>query len=480
MRLIKLLAAVVAGAATLVLTLVLPGRRPRRLRVDRARAALRLAARGGARYAASAPRLFAAAGEQRQLLREDLALQTAEDVAGTLGAMKGVMMKIGQMASYIDDGLSPAVRHTLARLQDSVPPMSPSLAAAVVAEELGAPPERAFARWDPRPIAAASIGQVHRAVTLDGRAVAVKVQYPGIAETIAADLRNVALLRRMLRIAAPAQDTGALISELRDRIGEELDYRREAASQRLMAAYYHGHPTIAIPAIIDGLSTRRVITSELSGGARFAELASWPQHERDLAAETIYRFVFRSLYEVRAFNGDPHPGNYLFHRGGKVTFLDFGLVRHFTPAELQPLLDMARTICVEHDPEAFRASLENAGFLRPGAPLSTQAIVEHLAVFYDTIREPGPRTITSDYASSVVRRFFDLRSPVAGYIAVPQPYVILQRINLGLFAVLGELSATADWRAIAEEIWPFTHGPASTPMGQAETAWQARRQAMAA
>ena len=154
-----------------------------------------------------------------------------------------------------------------------------------------------------------------------------------------------------------------------------------------------------------------MITSELSGGARFAELASWPQHERDLAAETIYRFVFRSLYEVRAFNGDPHPGNYLFHGGGRVTFLDFGLVKHFTPAELQPLMQMARTICVEHDPEAFRRSLENAGFLRPDAPLSTEAIIEHLAVFYDTIREPGPLTITSDYASSVVRRFFDLRSP---------------------------------------------------------------------
>jgi predicted unusual protein kinase regulating ubiquinone biosynthesis (AarF/ABC1/UbiB family) len=475
----RLLATVTAGGAIAALALALLRRRGR-LRMDRGRAALRLAMRGGARYAASAPRLFAAAGEQRQLLREDLALQTAEDVADTLGTMKGVMMKIGQMASYVDGGLSPGVRRTLSRLQDSVPPMSGELTAQVVKEELGLPPERAFARWDPQPIAAASIGQVHRAVTLDGRAVAVKVQYPGIAETIAADLRNVALLRRMLRITAPAQDVDALIAELRDRVLEELDYRREAANQRLLAACYDGHPTIHVPGIISELSTRKMVTSELSGGARFAELASWPQQERDLAAETIYRFVFRSLYEVRAFNGDPHPGNYLFHRGGRVTFLDFGLVKHFTPAELQPLLQMARNVCVEHDPEAFRRSLENAGFLRPGAPISTQAIVEHLAVFYDTIREPGPLTITSDYASAVVRRFFDMRSPVADYISVPRSYVILQRINLGLFAVLGELSATANWRAIAEEIWPFTRGPASTPMGEAEAAWRARRQPIAA
>src|SRR5258708_452295 len=187
-----------------------------RLRLGRAYAALRLFARGAARYARSAPRLYAAAGDQRQMLREDLALQTAEDVTDTLGAMKGVLMKIGQMASYVDDGLSPAVRRTLARLQDSVPPMAPELAAMVVAEELGAHPDRVFARWDPRPIAAASIGQVHRAVTLDGRPVAVKVQYPGIADIMAADLRNVSLLRRIVRITAPAQDVDALLAELRD------------------------------------------------------------------------------------------------------------------------------------------------------------------------------------------------------------------------------------------------------------------------
>jgi predicted unusual protein kinase regulating ubiquinone biosynthesis (AarF/ABC1/UbiB family) len=476
----KLLARAAAGAAITGLVLAVARRRLGRLRVRRGLAALGLAVRGGARYAASAPRLFAAAGENRQQLRNDLALQTAEDVASTLGAMKGVLMKIGQMASYVDDGLAPPVRRTLSRLQDSVPPMSPELAAGVVAEELGRPPERAFASWDPEPIAAASIGQVHRAITHDGRAVAVKVQYPGIAETIAADLGNVALLRRMLKITAPAQDVDALLGELRDRVIEELDYRLEAANQQLVAAYYDGHPTIGIPAVIGELSTRRVITSELSGGARFAELAGWPQAERDLAAETIYRFVFRSLYEVHAFNGDPHPGNYLFHGGGRVTFLDFGLVKHFTPAELRPLMQMARNLCVEQDPEAFRRSLEDAGFLRPNAPLSTETIVEHLAVFYETIRKPGRLTVTGDYASAVVRRFFDVRSPVAEYVSVPRSYVILQRINLGLFAVLGELTATADWRAIAEEIWPFVQAPPSTPMGEAEARWRASRPARAA
>ena len=446
-----------------------------RLRAQRGLTTLRLAARGGARYATSAPRLFTSAGEHRQQLRNDLALQTAEDVVTTLGTMKGVLMKLGQMASYVDNGLAPAARRTLSRLQDSVPPMSAELAARVVTEELGQPPERAFATWDPEPIAAASIGQVHRAITHDGRAVAVKVQYPGIAETIEADLGNVALLRRMLKISAPQQDVDALLAELRERITEELDYGREARNQQLFARFYQGHPTIHVPGVVEELSTRRVITSDLADGARFAELASWSQAERDLAAETIYRFVFRSLYEAHAFNGDPHPGNYLFHGGGRVTFLDFGLVKHFSAEELAPLVAMVKHLCVENDPEAFRRAMEDAGFLMPGAPLPTDMIVEHMALFYDTVRERGPRTMTGDYASAVTRRFFDFRSPLAAYVQIPRSYVILQRINLGLFALLGELGATADWRCIAEEIWPFVQGPACTPMGAAEAEWRATR-----
>jgi predicted unusual protein kinase regulating ubiquinone biosynthesis (AarF/ABC1/UbiB family) len=389
--------------------------------------------------------------------------------------MKGVLMKLGQMASYVDAGLTPAARRTLSRLQDSVPPMSPELAARVVTEELGLPPEQAFATWDPVPIAAASIGQVHRAITLDGRAVAVKVQYPGIAETIEADLSNVGLLRRMLKITAPSQDVDALLAELRERITEELDYRAEARNQQLFARYYEGHPTIHVPGIVEELSTRRLVTSDLADGARFAELAGWSQAERDLAGETIYRFVFRSLYEMHAFNGDPHPGNYLFHGGGRVTFLDFGLVKHFTDDELRPLVEMVKHLCVENDPSAFRAAMVEAGFLMPDTPLPTEEIIEHMALFYDTVRERGPRTMTGEYASAVSRRFFDFRSPLTPYAAIPRSYVILQRINLGLFALLGELSATADWRCIAEEIWPFVRGPACTPIGAAETTWLAGR-----
>ena len=266
----------------------------------------------------------------------------------------------------------------------------------------------------------------------------------------------------MLRIAAPAQDVDALVDELRDRVGEELDYRLEAANQRLFAAYYDGHPFIRVPAVVDELSTRRVLTTELADGARFAELAAWPQDERDLAAETIYRFVFRSLYRLHAFNGDPHPGNYLFQRGGRVTFLDFGLVKHFTAAELRPLVADGPHLCVEQRPRGVpRAAMEDAGFLRPGAPLSTE----------DDRRPPGrllrhrPRARTADHHQRLrLRRRAPVLRPAQPGRRLhrrPAAFVILQRINLGLFAVLGELSATADWRGIAEEIWPFVHGPAA-------------------
>ncbi len=445
-----------------------------RTRTARGAALARLALRIGGRYAARSPQLVFASVDRRKELRYDLALRSAEEVAEELGAMKGAMMKLGQMASYLDDGVPEAFRATMARLRRDAPPMSPALAAEVVAEELGDGPEGIFARWDPLPFAAASIGQVHRAITRDGLAVAVKVQYPGIAQSIESDVRNLTLLRRIAGMAFPGLDARSVVEELRDRLMEEVDYCLEADHQRLFADYYRGHPVIHVPQVVPELSTARVLTTELVSGARFEDVLGWDQREKDLAAETIDRFVFRGLYRLRAFNGDPHPGNYLFHGKGRVSFLDFGLTKRFTAEDLAPLEDAARYIAVERNGAGFRGALERAGFLMPGAPVATEVVVDRLGAFYGTVLRDQPLTITPELASRLVRRFFDTGGPLSRYTNIPRTYVVLQRISLGLYGLLGSLNATANWRRIAEEIWPFVSGPPSTPIGEAEAAWLAR------
>ena len=445
-------------------------------RLGRGAALARLALRIGGRYVAGSPRLIFASVERRGELRHELALRTADDVVEELGSMKGALMKLGQMASYIDEDMPQTFRSAMARLQHNAPPMTPELASSVVVDELGDGPERVFARWDPLPFAAASIGQVHRAITREGRAVAVKVQYPGIARTITSDVKNVALLRRVAAAAFPGLDTRSLIDELGERLREEVDYRLEAENQEMFAGYYEGHPVIHVPHVVPELSTARVLTSELVAGSRFEEVLEWSQPERDMAAETINRFVSRSLYRLHAFNGDPHPGNYLFHGRGRVSFLDFGLTKHFTDEDLAPLADAVRFLVIENDGDGFRVSLERAGFLRAGAPVPTSAVVDRFGLFYQTVFRDAPMTITPAYASAIVRRFFDAKGPLAPYSDVPRAYVVLQRINLGLYAVLGSLRATANWRRIAEEIWPFVSGPPSTPIGEAEARWEQLRQ----
>ena len=447
----------------------------RQSRISRGAALARLALRIGGRYVARSPKLLFASVEHRAELRHDLAYRSADEVAEELGSMKGVLMKLGQMASYIYDDMPLTFRAAMSRLQHRAAPMTPELAASVIRQELGGEPEQLFREWDPLPFAAASIGQVHRAITRDGRAVAVKVQYPGIARSITSDLRNVGLLRRVVGAAFPGLDTRSFVDEVSDRLKEEVDYVREAESQEVCARYYDGHPVIRVPHVVPELSTARVLTSELVSGSSFDDLLAWDQREKDLAAETIHRFVFRSLYRLHAFNGDPHPGNYLFHGDGRVTFLDFGLTKMFTDADLKPLIDAVRCLVFEKDYEAFRAALEQAGFLKPGAPVPTQLVVDRFGQFYGTVLQDAPMTITPAYASAIVRRFFDARGPLAPYSDVPREYVIMQRINLGLYALLGSLNATANWRRIAEEIWPFRNGPPSTPIGEAEARWEATR-----
>jgi predicted unusual protein kinase regulating ubiquinone biosynthesis (AarF/ABC1/UbiB family) len=427
---------------------------------------------GTATVANRAQRVFASAARRAEL-DEALQLRTAEEVAAALGNMKGAMMKLGQMASYLDESLPEPLRDALSSLLQDAPPMAAGLAADVVERELGTTPESLFAEWDPTPIAAASIGQVHRAITLDGRAVAVKVQYPGVDDAIRADLGNTGLLFAAVGTLFPGLDPSPLVDELRDRLGEELDYTLEADNQELFAEFYAGHPFIHVPGVVRELSTRRVLTTELATGARFDEVVEWPDDERNLAAETIDRFVFRSLYRLHAFNGDPHPGNYLFRSGGRVTFLDFGLVKRFTPAEMGVFEEMIRTIVLEPDAKEFRRVIDDVGLLTRGAPVSDDEVVDYFSHFYEFVRDDAVTTMTPEYATETVRRTFDTSSPVTRFANVPPQFVVIQRINLGLYAILGRLGATGNWRRVAEELWPATSAPPSTELGRQEAAWLA-------
>jgi predicted unusual protein kinase regulating ubiquinone biosynthesis (AarF/ABC1/UbiB family) len=431
------------------------------------------------KYTAHRARRVFASAARREELDEAFQLQTAEEVARALGNMKGFLMKLGQMASYVDESVPEPIRKALADLQQDAPPMAPGLAADVIEQELGAPPDEIFLEWDEVPIAAASIGQVHRAITRDEVPVAVKVQYPGVDKAIQADLDNSDMFISLGSVMFPGSDTTSLVQELRERIGEELDYRQEALNQRMFADYYEGHPFIRIPAVVDSLSTGRVLTTELAVGARFSELDSWSQEERNLAGEAIDRFVFRSLYRMHAFNGDPHPGNYLFHGGGEVTFLDFGLVKRYTPAEIHMLESMAKALVVDRDVPAYRRLLVEAGVLSPDAQMSDERVVQYFGYFYEMVMEDREYTMTIEYASQAASRFMPFGEgsfpEIRQWGNLPPAFVVLQRINLGLTAVLGHLGATANWRRIAEELWPFVDGPPSTEMGEKEAAWRRER-----
>jgi predicted unusual protein kinase regulating ubiquinone biosynthesis (AarF/ABC1/UbiB family) len=433
-----------------------------------------LGGRTTSRAAAHSLRRLGVEPHRRQELDVAFELRSAEDVAATLGQMKGTFMKVGQLLSFVDDAMPEHVRAALSQLQDSVPPMAPGLAADAVRSELGAHPNSLFRVWESQPIAAASLGQVHRAVLHDGTVVAVKVQYPGVAELMDADLAQLDLGRFVAPAIWPSLDVAAVTAELRARLMEEIDYRHEAANQRDFATWYEGHPFIRIPAIIDEFTTEKVLTSTFADGVRFAELERRDQAERDLAAEAIFRFVFRSVHDHLAFNGDPHPGNYLFGRDRTVTFVDFGLVKRLPLEARDDLVRTVRFAALEPDPAELRIVLERVGHFVPGSPLSDEQIYEFSSMLWSYLADDSPTTLTPAWASETVRRYL-FKGPEFKHIdrwgALPKDFVILQRITVGLLAILGRLNATANWHRIARELW-LGDAPASA-LGELEAEWLA-------
>ncbi|MFV0306729.1 MAG: ABC1 kinase family protein, partial [Desertimonas sp.] len=352
--------------------------------------------------------------------------------------------------------------------------MAPSLAAEVVTADLGADPVDLFAEWEDMPVAAASIGQVHRATTESGRPVAVKVQFPGVADAIAEDLDGAQVMYSVFSaLALQGLDYKSLVDELRVRFGEELDYRLEAANLIRFADAFGGHPWVRIPSLVPDRSGERVLTTEWVDGWNWDEfVASASTETKHRAAEVIWRFAQLSILGFRMFNGDPHPGNYRFHPDGSVTFLDFGLVKRWDPGEWEQLEPTLDAIVVNRDPEQLVAAMERAGFLAEGHGLDPQAVFDYVSSPYQPYLV-DEFTFTREWMRDTLGHIFDLAGPHAPVIAklnMPASFVILDRVVWGVSAILGKLEVTAPWRSMLLEY--RTGAPPATALGEAEASWR--------
>lgn len=403
---------------------------------------------------------------------------TARQIVEMLGEMKGAAMKLGQLASFYE--FAPPGEYTatyqdaLTMLQNAAPPMDPEASKRVIREEFDAPVHEVFAEFQDEAIAAASIGQVHKARLHSGEQVAVKVQYPGVDDAVRADLRNVSALTKLSVAIAPNIDPKEIAKEVKDRVLEELDYRREAANQARFAELFDGHPCIVVPKVFEDYSHKRVITQEFIGGRPLTDAYDLPQQQRDDVAECIFRFFYGSLNRFLIFSADPHPGNYRLLDDGRIAFLDFGLVRALDPGTQEELKEIALALIAD-DIERGRAALEGIGILNQRTP-EVNAVWEHLKLLNTPILQDAPFLVDRPLVQEIGAAAMDPRSPafkILRKVGVPGVVITLNRMGFGVASLLARLEATHNWQAIMREMW-FDE-PSKTPMGKAEQAWLANR-----
>jgi predicted unusual protein kinase regulating ubiquinone biosynthesis (AarF/ABC1/UbiB family) len=415
-------------------------------------------------------------------------IRTAERYAELLGRSKGALMKAGQIISFVSaapavaEEFQPIYQTALKRLCDDVPPMAPELAHAVLERELGQRTESAFAQFDWEPIAAASIGQVHAARLHDGRDVAVKIQYPGVAEAIGADLKNSELLATFfglmfgLTSRKASFDLRGVAREIGVRIAEELDYRLEAANQAEFADIYRGHPFIHVPEVIGELCTDRVLTQELVRGKSWDEALTCKQELRDSWAEAIYRFVYATNMRFCLFNADPHPGNYLFHDDGSVSFLDYGCVKRFKREQVDVIIAIGRACMREDVLGTWRACVEG-GFCRSTDPVTPEEVYAFWREPWELWWAEQPFTVTPECAARWIWHKYSPTGRSANafrHFTVSPEYSTMGRIELSTASLIAELNATNYWGSMAAE---FFEGEAPlTELGKLDHAFFGDRQ----
>jgi predicted unusual protein kinase regulating ubiquinone biosynthesis (AarF/ABC1/UbiB family) len=408
-------------------------------------------------------------GRSAELVAREIQQRTADQVFRVLGELKGGAMKFGQALSIFEAALPPELaepyRATLTRLQESAPPLPVSSVHRVLAGDLGPEWRSQFISFDDTPAAAASIGQVHRAVWKDGRAIAVKVQYPGAGRALISDFTQLARVGRLFGMLMPGLDVKPLLDELRDRVAEELDYRLEAQAQQAFAEAYAGDPDIYVPPVVAG--TDHVLVTEWMDGTPLSKVISGgTQEQRDRAGILFTRFLFSGPARAGLLHADPHPGNFRLLDDGRLGVLDFGAVDRL-PDGLPPFL--GRLLRIMHDPDPDLDEVERElranGFLRPGisvdldalraflAPMAEPSSVETFKFSREWLRGEAAR-VTDLSPSSVSRRF-----------NVPPSFVLIHRVSTAGTGVLCQLECEAPFRA---EVLRWVPGYTDDPLASAE------------
>jgi predicted unusual protein kinase regulating ubiquinone biosynthesis (AarF/ABC1/UbiB family) len=377
-------------------------------------------------------------------------VEMAQQLVMQLGEYKGLMMKIGQVASYMDFTLPEEARAVLAKLQDSVPPMTPKEIKMVFVRAFKKPPEEIFAEWEEQPFAAASIGQVHRARLKTGEEVAVKIQYPDIQTALKNDFRAVPMIVGALKPLFRGMDFEPVVKEVRRQLMNECDYRKEASSQMKFRALYQNHPGVCVPEVFDDYSAKRVLTTRFIDAKRFNDFASEAsEEERNRAGQIIAEVFLRSTLSHGFFNGDPHPGNYLF-LSDQVCFLDFGHTVTWSKGKCEKLQNLWRATLNEDQADWRKAFLS---LYQPRDPEYDESWF--FRFFVDQALHPYLQedfTFTREFVEEYSKKVM-LKTPWKALMVTPdKDIVIWERQIAGVNAVLSLLQARGNFRAILENV----------------------------
>jgi predicted unusual protein kinase regulating ubiquinone biosynthesis (AarF/ABC1/UbiB family) len=398
------------------------------------------------------------AGKSAEDVQEELARRTAEQLFAVLGQLKGGAMKFGQALSVFEAALpeesAAPYRAALTKLQEAAPPMPAEVMHRVLTEQFGRTWRTRFQSFDDDPAAAASIGQVHRAIWSDGRPVAVKIQYPGAGPALMADFNQLSRFAKLFGRISPGLDVKPLLTELKARVSEELDYSLEADAQRSFAAAYQSDPDIAVPHVV--ASAPRVVVSEWLDGTPLSRIISdGTQEQRDQAGKQLALLHFSAPQRCGLLHADPHPGNFRLLDDGRLGVLDYGAVARLPNGAPEPLGRITRLV-LEGDVDAVIDAMQAENFIRRGVTIDAEKVVGYLRPILDPLAQPE-FSFTRDWMRQQAQRIGDPRSEAARVgrmLNLPPEYLLLHRVTIGSIGVLCQLGATAPYRQIAEEWQP--------------------------